>query len=196
MQSETRGRPTHLCDQVTALLDEAHQLADIAAPLVQHLVARLGSHKRHDPRRSINLGVHRLGRDQPRQELLRLVRRERQERRQSRERDPRVVTGDDSNVLWVQVARRSMPVPSGGTPGAARRQQDRETRAARHSRVRQSGHEAPATACLPCHAWHPPQCHHRRPPSPPSPPAQTPLSAGAPRRTGPRCCSTRRVRHR
>ena len=184
-----RGGPTHLCDQMTTLLDEAHQLADIAAPLVQHLVTRLGSHKRHDPRRSVDLGVHRLGRDQPRQELLRLVRREGEERRQSGERDPRVVARDDSDVLWVE---RSLIVHSSARNTAFVTRKRRARRRDPHSRVRRSGHEAPATACLPCHAWHPPQCHHRRPPSPP---VQTPLSAGALRRTNPRCCSTRRARH-
>lgn len=58
-EREEKGT-TRLCDQVAALLDEAHELVHVAAPLVEDLVAALGLDERDDAGRAVDLGVDRL----------------------------------------------------------------------------------------------------------------------------------------
>lgn len=92
-------RPSHLRDQVARLLDEAHQLVHIAAPLVQHLVARLRLDERDDARRTVDLGVDRLRGDEAGEELLGFGDGEGDKGSEAGEGNPGVVAGDDANVL-------------------------------------------------------------------------------------------------
>lgn len=89
----------HLRNQVTALLNEAHQLAHVRTPLVENLVARLGCEEGDDPGGTVNLGVDRLGRDERRQEHLGFVGSEVEQLRKTSDGDACVVLGDCSDVL-------------------------------------------------------------------------------------------------
>lgn len=82
---------THLGDQMTALLNQPHQPPHIRAPLVQHLVVTPRRLEADNSRRTVNLGVHRLGRNEGRKELLRLGGREVEQLCETGERDARVV---------------------------------------------------------------------------------------------------------
>lgn len=100
------GTTTYLGDEMARLLDDAHQLPDVRAPLVQHDIPALGCQEGHESCRSVDLGVHRLVDDQAREELLRLVCVEVQQLRESREGDAGVVLGDGADVLPTQSASR------------------------------------------------------------------------------------------
>lgn len=90
-------------------LQQIEQTAHVAAPLVEHVVrvARLG--EVDDPRRTVDLGVYRLGRHQVADVPLRLVLVQVQELRQAPEFDPCVVLGHHAHVVLDDPLAQVLP---------------------------------------------------------------------------------------
>mmetsp|Transcript_40781 Transcript_40781/g.134988 ORF Transcript_40781/g.134988 Transcript_40781/m.134988 type:complete len:228 (+) Transcript_40781:22-705(+) len=93
-----------LVDEVAGRLERVEQLRDVVRPVVEQLVWRLRRGETHNPSRPVDARVDGLVRDNLAELLLGLVEREREELRETRELDPRIVAADRQDVVLRHAA--------------------------------------------------------------------------------------------
>lgn len=92
---------------MTTLLNQPHQLPNIAAPLIQHLISRLGLDEGDDPRRSVDFGKDGFRRYETGEEEFGFGDGKGEERGETGEGDARVVACYDADVLRISTKKNS-----------------------------------------------------------------------------------------